>query len=126
METALSMALGKAQSLYNDLVSNNFLMVRLKVSLNGIIEGLISYQDLSLETGPSKVIDGVVLAIEGAELGIEKVKGRTGLLKYWHGTNDLRDIEDCVDVLDTALKALQTKITLANEGAVRATNITLE
>lgn len=126
MDSVLTMALGKAQQLYADVVTNDFMMVKLKVSLNGIIEGLISYQDLSLESGPSKTIDGVLLAIEGAEIGIEKVKSRSGWRKYWYGINDLRDIEDCVDILETALKALQTKISLANEGAIRSTNITLE
>lgn len=72
METVLSMALGKAQALYEDVQSNELAMIKLKVTLNGIIEGLISYQDLSLE-GPSKIIDSVLLAIEGAEQAMKEV-----------------------------------------------------
>ena len=49
METVLSMALGKANALYNDVDDTELCMVKLKVTLNGIIEGLQSYQDLSLE-----------------------------------------------------------------------------
>jgi hypothetical protein len=63
MQTVLEMALSKAQSLYNDVKSNAVVMVKLKVTLNGVIEGLQSYQDLSLE-GPSKCIDSLLLAIE--------------------------------------------------------------
>lgn len=63
----LGAALGKAQKLYADVETNNFLMVKLKVSLNGIIEGLLSYQDLSMESGKNKAIEGVLLAIDGAE-----------------------------------------------------------
>ena len=45
-------------------------MIKLKVTLNGIIEGLLSYQDLSLE-GPSKAIDSIILAIDGAHQGLK-------------------------------------------------------
>ena len=43
MDTVLSAALGKAQTLYADVAANNITMTKLKVTLNGIIEGLISY-----------------------------------------------------------------------------------
>jgi hypothetical protein len=35
-------------------------------------------------------------------------------------------VADCVEVLETAIKALLTKIKLANDGATRGKNITLE
>lgn len=70
MDIVLSMALGKAQALYADVQSNEMVMVKLKISLNDIIEGLISYQDLSLER-PSKAIDSIILAIERAQQGLK-------------------------------------------------------
>lgn len=47
-------------------------------------------------------------------------------MKYLKGSKDKNDIEDCVDILETALKSLMTKIQLANEGALRGQNITME
>jgi hypothetical protein len=66
MDSVISMALGKAQALYNDVKTNELNMVKLKITINGIIEGLESYQNSSLE-GQSQVIDGVVVAIDGAQ-----------------------------------------------------------
>lgn len=87
MDIALKMALGKAQALYADVVSNELVMIKLKVTLNGIIEGLISFQNLSLE-GPGKIIDSILLAIEGAEEAMKRVKARGFFWKYAKGSMD--------------------------------------
>ena len=94
-------------------------MVKLKVVLNGIIEGLLSYQDLSLESGKSHCIDSIFLAIDGAQQSMNLVNSRGFVSKYWNGTKDKNEVSDCVEILENALKALMTKIKLANQGAIR-------
>ena len=119
------MALGKAQSLYNDVQSNELVMIKLKVTLNGIIEGLQSYQDLSIE-GESKVIDSIMLAIDQAQSSVDQVMGRGFFSKYLMASSDKETISDAVALLECALESLMTKIHLANEGATRGQNITNE
>ena len=48
------------------------------------------------------------------------------LWKYWKGTMDKKMIEEAVEILEASLQALMTKIELANQGAIRGQNITLE
>jgi hypothetical protein len=66
MASLLGAVLQSAKELYDDVNANEIDMINLKVMLNGIIEGLHSYQDLSLE-GPSKVVDSISMAIEGSK-----------------------------------------------------------
>ena len=103
-------------------------MINLKVTINGIIEGLQSYENLSLE-GPSKVIESIDLAIQGAKGALEEVRAnrkRGAVYKYFYGTADRKIILDAIEVLDLALESLMVKIRLANQGAIRAGNITDE
>jgi hypothetical protein len=65
------------------------------------------------------VIDSVIIAIDGAQDEITKVKGRSFLGKYINGSKDKEAISDACDVLDESLKSLLNKIKLANEGAIR-------
>ena len=48
-------------------------MLNLKVTLNGIIEGLYSYKNLSIE-GNSRVIDSIHLAVTGAGEAVKQVR----------------------------------------------------
>jgi len=66
MASLIGAVLQTAKELYDDVNANEIDMINLKVMLNGIIEGLNSYQDLSLE-GPSKVVESIYLAIEGSK-----------------------------------------------------------
>jgi hypothetical protein len=66
MASLIGAVLKSAKELYDDVNANEIDMINLKVMLNGIIEGLLSFQDLSLE-GPSKVIESIHLAIEGSK-----------------------------------------------------------
>ena len=47
------------------------------------------------------------------------VNSRGFVSKYWNGTKDKNEVSDCVEILENALKALMTKIKLANQGAIR-------
>lgn len=123
MDSILSMAVGKAQALYDDVQENEIMMIKLKVTINGIIEGLEAYKDLSQE-GPSQVIDSIVLALEQAQIAVDEVRARGAFTKYIFGSKDKIKIQCAVDLLNTALESLLTKIKLANEGAIRGQNIT--
>ena len=118
MDTVLSMALGKAQQLYSDVESNELQMIKLKVTLNGIMEGLESYRNLSIE-GESKCIDSVLISIDGAVDKLAEVRGRGFIWKYIKGSKDKEAIKEATEMLAKSLESLLTKIQLANAGAVR-------
>ena len=100
-------------------------MTKLKITLNGLIEGIESYQNLSIE-GKSLTMDSILLAIEGAQKNLTIVRGRSAFWKYYYGSKDKETISDVIEVLTQCLEALTTKIKLANEGAIRGQNITAE
>ena len=100
-------------------------MTKLKVTLNGIIEGLESYLSLAVE-GNSQVIDSIQLAIEGAANAMTKVQSRGCITQYAYAMGDGEMIENAVDLLENALESLLTKVQLANDGAERGKNITQE
>ena len=99
--------------------------MKLKVTLNGVIEGIQSYMSLSLE-GKSKSIDSIQLAIEEANKAVKTVQGRKFVTKYAFASKDKVSIIRVTALLRTALKALMTKIQLSNHGALRGQNITSE
>ena len=96
-------------------------MINLKVVINGIVEGVRSYSDLSIETN-SRVIESVRLAVKGAAGAIKEVRAnqKKGLLwKYLKGYRDREIITDAIEVLQAALDSMMTKISLAIQGAIR-------
>ena len=113
MDEAILVVLSAAKQLYNDVKSTQLNMMKLKVTLNGVIEGLQSYISLSLE-GKSKSIDSLRLAIENASMAVKQVQGRTCVTKYVNAYADKEAIGGSIELLNTALKALMTKIKLAN------------
>jgi hypothetical protein len=98
-------------------------MVKLKITLNGLIEGLESYRDLSLED-ESASMNSVLCAIEGAQAAITEVQKRGYLWKYLYGSSDKAKVKGAVDLLTNAQEAIMTKIMLANAGALRGQFIT--
>ena len=54
----LGSVLKQAKQLYDEVNANDLDMLNLKVTLNGIIEGLYSYKNFSIE-GNSRVIDSI-------------------------------------------------------------------
>ena len=66
------------------------------------------------------------LAVDGAIQTIKTVKSRSGIKKIAHGSADKKAIDDAIVVLKNALRSLQVKIQLANDGFTRGQNITLE
>lgn len=69
MDEAILLVLSAAKQLYDDVKSTQLNMMKLKVTLNGVIEGLQSYISLSLES-KSKSIDSLRLAIENASKAV--------------------------------------------------------
>ena len=69
MDEAILLVLSAAKQLYDDVKSTQLNMMKLKVTLNGVIEGLQSYISLSLES-KSKFIDSLRLAIENASKAV--------------------------------------------------------
>lgn len=84
-------------------------MTHLKITLNGVIEGLESFSNLSMET-ESLAVEGVRSALEAAQNDINTVKSRSGFMKYWKAGSDKGMIEDTVAVLNKALEGLMLKI----------------
>ena len=125
MDIALGGILRAAKQLYEDSESNDLSIIKMKIVLNGIIEGVENYKNLSLE-GQSNVIDSLQLAVDGAISTLKTVKSRSGIKKIAHGSADKKAIEDAILVLKNALRSLQVKIQLANDGFVRGQNITSE
>ena len=109
MDIALGGILRAAKQLYEDSESNDLSIIKMKIILNGIIEGVESYKNLSLE-GKSNVIDSLQLAVDGAISTIKTVKSRSGIKKIAHGSADKKAIEDAIVVLKNALRSLQVKI----------------
>ena len=69
----LGSVLKQAKELYDEVNANELDMLNLKVTLNGIIEGLFSYKNLSIE-GNSRVIDSIQLAVKGAGEAVKQVR----------------------------------------------------
>ena len=105
MASLVGAILKSAKELYDDVEANEIDMINLKVMLNGIIEGIMSYQDLSLE-GNTQVILSVELAIKGSKNAIKLVREnqhRGAFYKYMYGTRDRRYILDAIEVLQLSL-----------------------
>ena len=98
MDISLGAILRTAMQIYEDSESNDLSIVKLKIVLNGIIEGVESYKNLSLE-GQSNVIDSLQLAVDGAMEAIKTVKARKGIKKIAYGSADKKTIDDATKVL---------------------------
>ena len=121
----ISPAMQLARDLYETAEGNEFEMTKLRLTINAVMEGIESYEALSME-GESPAIDSVRESMEGALRSVKIIKSRGFLMKYLKANGDKKELEEVIDLLNTALAGLETKIQLANDGAVRGQNITTE
>ena len=113
MDSTLLLTIGRATVLFDSIKSNEIVMLKLKISINGCIEALESYQDLSIE-GESQVIESVLMAVDGAQDAVKKVSGGSRIGSLIKRGADRKLIIDAIEVMNTALDSLKLKITLAN------------
>jgi hypothetical protein len=116
-----------AKDLADAVKSNKVQMVKLKNTINGVIEGLNSYMSLTIGMDEdSKLISNLRKILEDGLESIKTINDRYLITKYLYASSDKDDISKCIELLECALKALRDKIKLANEAAIRGTNRTLE
>ena len=105
----ISPAMQLARDLYETSEGNEFEMTKLRLTINAVMEGIESYEALSME-GESPAIDSVRESMEGALRSVKIIKSRGFLMKYLKANGDKKELEEVIDLLNTALAGLETKI----------------
>jgi hypothetical protein len=72
----------------------------------------------------SPVLVGIKDSLEATDIARNTIKNRGFLMKYIKASSDKGTIKESIEMLENNLEALRTMITLANEGATRAKNMT--